>query len=72
MTKWLRSPTSFRPDTKMPHFYGLSNNHPEVLPENRQKKFPDTEIWALANFLFGDEREISQASWRCDKGRRRH
>ncbi len=50
--KWLRAPRDFRPDTKMPHFYGLSNNHPDVLPEN-QKKFPDTEIWALTNFLFG-------------------
>jgi cytochrome c2 len=50
--KWLRSPRGFRPDTKMPHFYGLSNNHPDVLPD-AQKKFPDTEIWAIAHYLFG-------------------
>ncbi len=49
--KWLRSPRSFRPDTKMPHFYGLSNNHPDVLPED-QKKFPDAEIHAITHYLY--------------------
>ena len=24
--KWIRAPREFRPDTKMPHFYGTSNN----------------------------------------------
>jgi cbb3-type cytochrome oxidase cytochrome c subunit len=51
VAKWLRAPRGFRPDTKMPHFYGVSNNHPDVLPEN-QKQFPDTEIWAITHFLF--------------------
>ena len=51
--RWLRSPRSFRPDTKMPHFYGLANNHEEVLKKSGQEKFPATEIWALTHFLFG-------------------
>jgi cbb3-type cytochrome oxidase cytochrome c subunit len=50
-TRWIRSPRGFRPDTKMPHFYGLSNNHPDVLPED-QKKFPDAEINSVAYYLF--------------------
>ncbi|MGF1579021.1 MAG: hypothetical protein ACFCD0_06625 [Gemmataceae bacterium] len=49
--KWLRSPRSFRPDTKMPHFYGLSNNDASYLPED-QKEFPDTEIRAITYYLF--------------------
>ncbi len=49
--KWLRAPREFRPDTKMPHFYGLSNNHPDVLPKN-QKEFPDVEIQAVTYYLF--------------------
>jgi cbb3-type cytochrome oxidase cytochrome c subunit len=49
--KWLRGPRDFRPDTKMPHFYGLSNNHPDILPDE-QKKFPDAEIWSITEYLF--------------------
>src|SRR5262249_8647688 len=40
----------FRPDTRMPHFYMQPNNNPDVLPED-QKKFPDTEINAVAFYL---------------------
>ena len=49
--KWIRSPRDFRPDTKMPHFYGLTNNSPDALPEE-QKKFPDAEIQAITHYLF--------------------
>lgn len=49
--KWIRSPRGFRPDTKMPHFYGTSNTHPDALP-NEQKDFPDAEIRAAAYYLF--------------------
>lgn len=49
--KWLKAPRSFRPDTKMPHFYGLSNNHPSVLPPE-QKGFPDAEIHCVTHYLF--------------------
>src|SRR5262249_37478047 len=52
VAKWIRAPRDFRPDTKMPHFYGLSNNHPDVLPDD-QKRFPDTEIKAITHYLFG-------------------
>ena len=49
--KWLRAPREFRPDTKMPHFYGLANNDPAKLPENQQK-FPDAEMQAITHYLF--------------------
>ena len=51
MAKWIRGPRDYRPDTKMPHFYGLSNNDVSVLPD-AQKKFPDTEIRAITHYLF--------------------
>jgi mono/diheme cytochrome c family protein len=51
--RWIKSPRSFRPTTRMPHFYGLSNNDPRTggLPDD-QKKFTDAEIEALAYYLF--------------------
>src|SRR5262249_13594686 len=48
--RWIRSPRDFRPDTRMPHFYGLSTNSKEALPED-QKSFPDTEIHAITHYL---------------------
>lgn len=51
VVRWLRSPRGFRPDTKMPHYYDLANNHPDVLPQD-QKDFPDAEIQAIAYYLF--------------------
>jgi mono/diheme cytochrome c family protein len=52
--KWIRAPREFRPDTKMPHFYGLSNNSKEVLAKEapEQQDFPDAEINAVAHYLF--------------------
>jgi mono/diheme cytochrome c family protein len=59
--RWLQSPRGFRPDTRMPHFYNLSNNSPhshiESLPPDQQT-FPDTEISAIAHYLLSE----SQAS----------
>jgi cbb3-type cytochrome oxidase cytochrome c subunit len=49
--KWIMAPRQFRPDTKMPHFYGLSNNRPDVLPAE-QKPFPDAEVQAITHYLF--------------------
>ncbi|HEV3115531.1 MAG TPA: c-type cytochrome, partial [Gemmataceae bacterium] len=49
--KWIAAPRNFRPTTKMPHFYGLSNNTREVLPDD-QKDFPDTEIASIAYYIF--------------------
>ena len=49
--KWIAAPRDFRPTTKMPHFYGLSNNGKDVLP-NEQKDFPETEVASIAYYLF--------------------
>jgi mono/diheme cytochrome c family protein len=57
--KWLRAPREFRPDTKMPHFYGLSNNDPSVLPE-AQKDFPDAEMQAIVYYLFQKSKETAE------------
>jgi mono/diheme cytochrome c family protein len=59
--KWIRSPRGFRPDTKMPHFYGLSNNDPalkdrDTLPKE-QEEFPDAEIQAITYYLFQASRD---------------
>jgi mono/diheme cytochrome c family protein len=54
--KWIQSPRTFRPSTKMPHFYGLSNNSPEFLPDD-QKDFPNTEIAAIAYYLFHESED---------------
>lgn len=56
MEKWIRAPRAFRPDTKMPHYYGLANNDESVLPGEGerggdQKSFPNTEIASIAYFL---------------------
>jgi cytochrome c2 len=59
--KWLRSPREFRPQTRMPHFYGVSNNNPHRLSDELygdsqlnpdQKDFPGAEIRAIAYYLF--------------------
>ena len=49
--KWIRAPREFRPDTRMPHYYGVSNNNDEVLPKD-QKPYPHAEIDAIAHYLF--------------------
>jgi cbb3-type cytochrome oxidase cytochrome c subunit len=55
--KWLRAPRDFRPDTRMPHFYGLSNNSPEALAGTGQEKFPAAEMHAITHYLFRKSRE---------------
>jgi mono/diheme cytochrome c family protein len=59
--KWINSPRGFRPDTKMPHFYNLSNNDPTRKdPEGKpmlsddQKDFPAAEIGSIAYYLFAE------------------
>jgi cytochrome c2/flagellar biosynthesis chaperone FliJ len=55
MQKWIRSPRSFRPETKMPHFFGQHNNNPHQLSDyqpglvddngkvvDRQSQLPDS------------------------------
>ncbi len=57
--KWIQSPRSFREDTKMPHFYGLSTNNHEYLAANApaQGAFPDAEIHSIAYYLFAESRK---------------
>jgi hypothetical protein len=50
--RWIKSPRSYRPTTRMPHFYGLSNNDPAVLKGTGQERFPDAEIESIAHYLF--------------------
>ncbi len=54
---WIKSPREFRPDTRMPHYYLQVTNSPEALPD-AQKRFPDTEITAIAHYLFTKSREL--------------
>src|SRR5262249_40016372 len=49
--KWIKDPRGFRPDTKMPHFYGLSTNSKGALPDG-QKDFPDAEVASITYYLF--------------------
>ena len=64
--KWLLSPRGFRPDTSMPHFYGLSNNNTDVLPDD-QKEFPNVEINSIVAYLFKESQDYLQGK---DKYRR--
>jgi mono/diheme cytochrome c family protein len=57
--QWIKAPRSFRPDTRMPHYYGQPNNTPEELRKeaeeskrSSQEKFPDAEIASIAHYLF--------------------
>ncbi len=54
--RWIKSPRSFRPDTKMPHFYGLANNNEEALKGTGQEKFPDAEVASITHYLFTESR----------------
>lgn len=54
--QWIQAPREFRPDTRMPHFYGLSNNSPDVLPPE-QRDFPNAEIAAIAFYLFRESND---------------
>src|SRR5262249_46660854 len=61
--RWLEAPRGFRPDTKMPHFYNLSTNSPDVLRSHpnpdvqKQADFPDAEIHGIAYYLFRESRD---------------
>jgi mono/diheme cytochrome c family protein len=57
--RWIQAPRGFRPTTKMPHFYGLSNNDPtltDALPED-QKEFPDAEITSITYYVFHESQD---------------
>jgi mono/diheme cytochrome c family protein len=65
---WIQAPRVFRPTTKMPHFYGLSNNRPEVLPDD-QKKFPDAEIHSITHYLFTESQDYLKGDDKYRKAR---
>ena len=45
--KWIKNPHAFRPDSRMPRFYGVTNNSsPKDLPRS------DAEILAITQYLF--------------------
>lgn len=50
--QWLTAPRDFRPTTKMPHFYGVTNNDTEALKGTGQEHFPAAEIHAVTHLLF--------------------
>ena len=54
---WITDPRGFRPDTKMPHYYGLSNNDEEALKGTGQEKFPSTEVHGIAHYMFATSRD---------------
>jgi mono/diheme cytochrome c family protein len=56
--KWVLNPRGFRPDTKMPHFFGLSTNSEEALAKTapNQATFPSTEIHAIAYYLLTESK----------------
>ena len=45
--KWIKNPHAFRPDTRMPRFYGVTNNN---APADQPKS--DAEIHAITHYLF--------------------
>ena len=45
--KWIKNPHAFRPDTRMPRFYGVTNN---ASPGDQPKT--DAEIHAITHYLF--------------------
>lgn len=47
LVKWIKNPHAFRPDSRMPRFYGVSNNH-----KMDDKPKSDAEVQAIAHYLF--------------------
>src|SRR5207249_3165476 len=58
--QWIKSPRSFRPDTRMPHYYSQPNNDPAKAGDTLrgQEKFPDAEINAITHYLFVTSRDV--------------
>ncbi len=46
-TKWIKNPHAFRPDSRMPRFYGVTNNN---APKDQPKS--NAEIHAITHYLF--------------------
>jgi len=68
LKQWIKSPRDFRPDTKMPHFYGLSNNNHEALKGTGQEAFPDAEINSIAYYLLEESQAYLRGTDRFREG----
>jgi mono/diheme cytochrome c family protein len=64
--KWIQAPRDFRASTRMPHFYGLSNDAKEALPPE-QKEFPNAEIHSIAYYLFTESADYLKGEDRYRK-----
>ncbi len=53
--KWIANPHAFRPDSRMPRFYGLTNNNDE---EDWPKNY--AEIHAITHYLFAKSTPASR------------
>lgn len=65
LVKWLKSPRTFRDDTRMPHFYDLSTNSEAYLAaedakrsdkSKAQEKYPAAEIHSIAHYLMEESK----------------
>jgi len=57
LDEWLRQPESFRPDTRMPRFYGLwSPLEGETLDD--AKRFEAAEIYAVTDYLLAESQPV--------------
>ena len=50
-SRWIKNPGAFRPQTRMPHFYGLYNNGDDL-----GQARGDVEIRAMTHYLFRESR----------------
>ena len=56
VSNWIKLPANFRPDTRMPQFFGLWE-HLQEDPEElaKTKRFEAVEIHALSDFLLDEQ-----------------
>ncbi|GAC1472326.1 MAG: hypothetical protein NVSMB9_19420 [Isosphaeraceae bacterium] len=61
--KWIKNPHAFRPDSRMPRFYGVTNN-------NAHKDWPKNhaEIHAITEYLFAKSTPPAEFTGKISKG----
>ncbi|HWE39167.1 MAG TPA: c-type cytochrome [Isosphaeraceae bacterium] len=63
LVRWIKNPHAFRPDSRMPRFYGLTNNDkPQDLPKSH------AEIQAIAHYLVTASEKPRDFEDRKEKG----
>jgi len=68
LEKWVANPKAFRPDTRMPRFFHLSNNSHDYqyrfadgnLGKINGDLWNDTEIWAIVEWMKAESRKRAQ------------